>query len=396
MERADHSAPRAPFPIMLSGLPRATTMTSRPAPELDPARAVLRAVGYAPRDDDVDAHPDDAMLRHHRRTAASEDAARFEYLRGAHELCVALDRTLAASGRRWADVGPTLDFAAGFGRVARFLRRRAPSGLLDASDILPGTTAWNRTQYGIGAFDSATDPADVRFPRRYGLIVVSSLFTHLPAARARQWLARLRETLAEDGTLVVTTHGLAAGFATGVVSPRDVVDGFAYAYRNEIEALDLDEYGSSYVSPEAFRALLTASGFASSSFRERGLWRLQDVFVARPRGAAPAPPPAPVGAISDSAAESGGAYYVRGAVDVAPDGPGLSAVEISLGGLPGPRCELSGPAAVVDAFGDVRLRYAFEGAGTLPVLPPGRHAALIVAEEGDGARFVLDGRAVDA
>ena len=395
MERADHSAARTAFSFMLRGLPR-TTMTHRPSPELDPARAALLAVGYTPGDDDVDAHPDDAMLRHHRRIAASEDAARVEYLRGAHELCVALDRTLAASGLRWADVGPTLDFAAGFGRVARFLRRRAPADRLDASDILPGTTEWNRMRYGIGAFDSATDPADVRFPRRYGLILVSSLFTHLPAARARQWLSRLREALAEDGTLVVTTHGLAAGFATGVVSPRDVVDGFAYARRNEIEALDLEEYGSSYVSPEAFRALLAETGFAAASCRERGLWRLQDVFVARPAGAASAPPPAPFGAIEDAAAASGGAYYVRGVVDVAPEGPGLAAVEISLGGLPGPRCALSGPTTVVDAYGDVRARYRFEGSGALPVLPPGRHAALIVAEEGDGARFVLDGRPVDA
>lgn len=395
MGRANHSAARAGFPFMLSA-PPATAMSPLPAPNLDPALAALRAVGYEPREEDVAAHPDDAMLRHHRRIAPSADAARVEYLRGAHELCVALDRTLAASGRRWADVGPTLDFAAGFGRVARFLRRRTPPGLLDASDVLPGTTEWNRTRYGIGAFDSATEPSAVRFPRRYGLVLVSSLFTHLPAARARQWLSRLRETLAEDATLFVTTHGLAAGFATGVVSAQDVVDGFAYARRNEIEALDVEEYGSSYVSPEAFRDLLADVGFAASSFRERGLWRLQDVFVARPSGVAAAPPRAPFGAIEDAAAASGGSYVVRGVVDVAPEGPGLCAVEVSLDGLPGPRCALSGPTTVVDAYGDVRARYRFEGSGGLPVLPPGRHVALIVAEERDGARFVVDGRPVDA
>ena len=114
---------------------------------------------------------------------------------------------LHAGGRDWADVTACLDFACGYGRVLRWLAQRIPPGQITACDVDRQAVRFCAAEFGAEPLFSLADFRAVTFPRRYDLILVGSLFTHLPIARGRDLLAVLAETTAPAGLLIFTTQG---------------------------------------------------------------------------------------------------------------------------------------------------------------------------------------------
>ena len=122
------------------------------------------------------------------------------------ELMLLLER----GGKPLAGIDAVLEFASGHGRFTRHLAKALGPGRVTVSDVVPGAVAFSTTHFGVQGFVSAARPAQLHWPRRYGLVFVLSLFTHLPRATWSAWLARLWEAVAPGGVLVFTTHGALA------------------------------------------------------------------------------------------------------------------------------------------------------------------------------------------
>ena len=86
-----------------------------------------------------------------------------------------------------------------------------------------------------------------RETRRFDVIFVASLFSHLPERRFVPWLRWLYRRLAPGGVLVVSTHG-PESLLPGRALPAG---GFHFETLSESRRLTGDEYGSTWVSASA-------------------------------------------------------------------------------------------------------------------------------------------------
>ena len=132
---------------------------------------------------------------------------------------------------------------------------------------------------------SAPRPEEWECPQRFDLVLVASLFTHLPYESWTGWLTRLAETLEPGGHMVITTHGL--DWLHDVDDDdRAIVrieGGFRYRRANETSGrLSCDEYGCSYVDPSWVRERAAECGLEEARFFQNALWG-QDVWVLRRR-----------------------------------------------------------------------------------------------------------------
>ena len=145
----------------------------------------------------------------------------------------------------WEHVGSVLDFASGHGRFTRHLIQEIEPRRVWASDIYQDAVRFQSETFGVTGLLSKSDPAEFESPRRFDLIFVSSLFTHLPPQRFLAWLSKLYSLLSDDGLLVFTT--------VGIDLANDEASGFVFRPISESRSLDGSEYGATFVS-EAFVA----------------------------------------------------------------------------------------------------------------------------------------------
>jgi len=240
----------------------------------------------------LDIHPEDEMLQGvSEPVRVRPGTERLTYLRTGQEAALVLEHALAAFGRGLAAPTRLLELACGYGRVTRHLRRRLPGNRLVACEIVPAAAEHVAREFGVECVPASADPAAVDWPGRFDVIFVASLFSHLPRVRFEGWLARLRGSLADDGVVVLSTHGL-------WMPQAPAADGRGFAFNAGSESLSLagHEYGTTFVEPDEVARLARAAGYADVRWRERELWQLQDLFVlgARPLREARPWRPAPV------------------------------------------------------------------------------------------------------
>ncbi|MEM9558461.1 MAG: class I SAM-dependent methyltransferase [Acidobacteriota bacterium] len=225
---------------------------------------------------------DDAMFAFALRSCRGvASAARLEYFASA-----AAGYRLAAGVLSALPVdAPVLDFGCGHGRVTRLLASAMGAGSrpnrLWATEADPDGVAFVRDVLGVAAFSSPLDPADFNppagVPQRFGLILAYSVLSHLPLHRWGAWMRRWLDLLQPGGLLVAS------------VLPDDTLlpgrtmpdSGFHFEAMSESRALDLDDYGTAWVT-ESFvtDALREATGGRARSRRlRRRLWHLQDVYL---------------------------------------------------------------------------------------------------------------------
>lgn len=232
----------------------------------------------------------DDLLQYSLDVAASRPALRYYdavrmYFQGGEWNAAEMAEVLREHGFPLADATSVLEFACGWGRVTRHLVHLMDRSRLTVSDIDPVAVRFVCNKLGVRGFTSAIEPRDLRHEERYDVILIVSLFSHLPLADWGPWLGRLGELLDPGGLLAFSTHGM---HAFGVNVPdaereafEEVTEDFFYRRANETRGrLSTDHYGLSYVAEGPVRELV-GQNFPGSIVAAcpRKLNGFQDVYV---------------------------------------------------------------------------------------------------------------------
>ncbi|MDQ3283237.1 MAG: class I SAM-dependent methyltransferase [Acidobacteriota bacterium] len=171
-----------------------------------------------------------------------------------------------------APVRRMLDFASGYGRLTRLLVHEKLAEEITVADILEGGMQFQAEQFGVRTIVSKTNPEDFVAPERYDFIFVASLFTHLPEATFTRWLRRLAESLEPRGMLAFSVHDES-------IAPEPF-EGIYFKSASESRVLDVEDYGSTWVSEAYVREQVATLGGEWTCVRlPRALAEWQDVYV---------------------------------------------------------------------------------------------------------------------
>ena len=225
-------------------------------------------------------HDDDDMYRPD--IMRGEDARRrAEYMRSGHEALLVLEDVLDQAGQELSDCDAVLDFACGYGRLTRFLAAEIGPSHVWCCDVLEAAVDFASQRFGVHGFYGPVDPTALVFPRKFDLIWVGSLFSHLPRQRFEQFLVALAGALSPDGILAFSSHNVA-------YIPPDERDpsGLTFVPKSESHILESSEYGTTFVEERTVRDICASHGIELVSRRDFDLWRIHDVNIV---GARPMP-----------------------------------------------------------------------------------------------------------
>lgn len=240
----------------------------------------LRLARYLPELDaqglSLAIHPGDQMFSHSLAHHRDVDAALSQYFAISLQQQAILRQVLASLQRARSGQLDVLDFACGYGRLLRLLGGAVPAARTWASDLQAEAVAFVQAQFGVHGLASSADPARFQPGRRFGLIWVASLFSHLPEPLFRAWLARLLDLLDDDGLLCFSVRD-ASLLPAGVALPAS---GLRYACESENAELDPTIYGTAYASEDFVRDALAQIRPGLPCLRlPRALANEQDLYV---------------------------------------------------------------------------------------------------------------------
>ncbi|MEO0478341.1 MAG: methyltransferase domain-containing protein [Planctomycetota bacterium] len=336
----------------------------------------------------LEVDPADEMLRTTARHVVRQHQELQTYFRRGLDAFHVLEHVQRALGRPLRELDAILDFAAGWGRLTRFLVGETGASRVVVSDIAEASTAFCRRVFGVDSFDSAVDPSEVEPSRTFDLIFVGSLFTHLPRNRFDAWMERLLSWLSPEGSLVLTTHG------EGLLQAEDRdASGFSYIGSTPIDYLPVSEYASTYVHPSLVEQVARSCGAAQVVTRERDLWFVHDVHVVRnqvaPALEAISPTPIAHGRIERAEEVRPGHGWVGGTVNVPRALAPLASVELFVDGeLLGPFSRLQESELPAESPG--LIRYEFLEEGGVSGLGAGTHLVAAVAAWANGEKACVD------
>lgn len=237
---------------------------------------------------DLGVHEEDEMWRvFYYRGDQNLDQSLVMYFHSGWKIWSTYRRILAWRFGEPGRVGKILDFASGYGRVTRFIVHDIPPERVWVSDIYARGVEFQRRRFGVHGIVSTADPADFRCDERFDVILVSSLFSHLPAETFLAWLRRLWSLLSPGGILVFSVHDealLPAGHpGKGELAAR----GLYFEGESESGSLSKAQYGTTWVTEGYVRdvldrmaAMAVDSPGLSVARYPRGFASLQDLYVA--------------------------------------------------------------------------------------------------------------------
>jgi cyclopropane fatty-acyl-phospholipid synthase-like methyltransferase len=179
-----------------------------------------------------------------------------------------------------------LDFACGHGRVTRWLVETCGADRITASDINPQAVDFVSKTFKVAGLYSAEEAQSLTHERKYQVIFVASLFSHLSLKHWNEWAAQLASMLQCGGLLVFSTHGMGNYSKHRPDIQRrfaKLAEGFFYNDGNEtLGRLAGDYYGTAYVAEEYVRLSFSKSGVGSVvDYIPHGLLEYQDLYAFR-------------------------------------------------------------------------------------------------------------------
>jgi SAM-dependent methyltransferase len=238
----------------------------------------------------ADVDDDDELLLYSLDVVADKPAFRYyhavrSYVQGGEWNAAEVEKVLRDHGFSLREARSLLEFACGWGRVTRHLVHLADPARITVSDIDRRAVDFVRRGLGVRGFYSTSAADELVHDGRYDVIVVVSLFSHLPLQHWGPWLRRLGELLEEGGVFLFSTLGMHA-FEVNVPGAdravfRRITEGFFYNEANETRGrLSADHYGTAYVD-DSFVRNAAADSFPGRfvAFCPRALNGFQDVYL---------------------------------------------------------------------------------------------------------------------
>ncbi len=207
-----------------------------------------------PPDVDLTISSDDRMFQYLLYVMSGYKDAAAEYFASGAQVFGVIEALSAARFGGIEKLASILDFAAGHGRVDRYLAQVLDKSKIWVSDIKVGAVEFQTNQFGVKGLLSTAQPADFETEERFDIIFVASLFSHLPAETFYGWLRKLWSLLTERGILAFSVHD-------AFVHPDGRIDEHKFATVNEDlflnsvvnlasrdEVLDTSQYGMTWVT----------------------------------------------------------------------------------------------------------------------------------------------------
>jgi SAM-dependent methyltransferase len=200
------------------------------------------------------------------------------YFLSGQKALVSFKNILADQGISYKDITSLLEFASGYGRITRFLVTRIAPQKITVSDIDSAAVQFNSTTFGTSPLVSSENPSNFICDRKFQLVFVASLFTHLNHALWVPWLKRLYELLEPGGLLIFSTRNLQEYSLNDYI--EFVENGFAFEKSNEtLGRLKVNIYGTTLVTQEWVRKTIQDHGLGElMAYYPRKLWQ-QDIYV---------------------------------------------------------------------------------------------------------------------
>jgi SAM-dependent methyltransferase len=234
---------------------------------------------------DLGVHEEDEMWRlFYYRGSQDLDQSLVMYFHSGWKIWSTYRQILAWRFGEPGRVGKILDFASGYGRVTRFIVHDIPPERVWISDLYARGVEFQRQRFGVHGIVSTADPADFRCDERFDAILVSSLFSHLPAETFLTWLRRLWSLLAPGGVLVFSVHDEAL-LPAGHPGKRELAArGLYFEEESESGSLSKAQYGTAWVTEgyvrDALDRMASDTPGLSVARYPRGFANLQDLYVA--------------------------------------------------------------------------------------------------------------------
>ncbi len=180
-----------------------------------------------------------------------------------------------------SDSMTVLDFASGFGRVARHVANVIPNGKLVALDIHEKAMYFNSAHFGIQAVVSELQPHLVKAFYQFDVVFCLSFFSHQPREKIGPWLDTLIRFVAIGGILIFTAQGATTHRGLFPHLQPDA-DGYVFEMRSEKTDLSPEDYGNAITYPKLIlREIHLIPGAELATFQGGAWWDHQDLYVVR-------------------------------------------------------------------------------------------------------------------
>lgn len=174
-----------------------------------------------------------------------------------------------------------LDFASGYGCVARHFKNVIPQGKLVALDIHDKAMYFNTAHLGVQAVVSDVNPARVNPFFQFDVVFSLSFFSHMPRDRIGPWLEKLVQFVKVGGILLFTTHGKTT-HRDHLAHLKVNDEGYAFERTSEQKDLSLDDYGNAITYPLLIhKELDRLRNVDLVMYRSAAWWTHQDLYVVR-------------------------------------------------------------------------------------------------------------------
>ncbi|PBB64789.1 hypothetical protein CK228_31160 [Mesorhizobium sp. WSM4312] len=183
-----------------------------------------------------------------------------------------------------SDPSSVLEFASGYGRVARYATQVLPDAAWVSSDVHPNAIEFLSNKIGVRAHLSSTKPEDWSIDNEFDAVFALSFFSHMPDATFAPWLSRVFTAVKPGGILIFTTHGAVSlrNMRAGGLSAQFDDTGFYWNSNSDQRDLDARDYGTSAVSlGYVQKAISGIEGAELIRFQQAFWWGHQDLYIVR-------------------------------------------------------------------------------------------------------------------